>query len=891
MKTLKQILPIVIFTALIYCNTACDKTSSKGNNDSKTSIISNTINISSTDNSGNVLPTLPTPLYGLTIDINEFYCNPNYDINLDSLSFEELRLLRSIPYARNGQWFKEGEICEKLNTIGQYVQDLKPIVKQYAQDKLNDKKSKYWETWFNNYPETYDLICLNDDETAFVKRVDNRIAELEKDKHVIVDGIVLPNAKLLYNRSYVDISDAKFWENLQKQNFAISNDQYDQLFNPYELYDNLPVYVTTDLYLHTYHMYFSWLLKRLETKHFLPSIKNLCTDLYKSSLQYIDSAQNVDEKKLAEFAATFYAIAIKLATDEDVAPMPESIKNNYDNELANIMGEVDANSSFMSIDDLVFPYSLFKPRGNYTRTEEGKRYFKCMMWLQTARLSLRESLFLAYQFNQSSNETKDTYYSVCDAITFIMGEPDNVSIAQISDILDKELGIKFVKDICQIDLDNAMEKVFLITIPKLRSVNLKFDKLDEPTKNFITMNSANTDYTIVNFMPQRYVPDNEILGTMYDSVPNANRAYPCGLDVFDAFGSSTAANILDSTDNYAKEWNRYDAKRKQMRKKFSEYGNYDQTMYNKWLESLITLQKKDKSLPGHMKTSAWEKKNINSSLGSWAELKHDAILYAKQPWGAEMGGGDDDYYPISLPSPEYFQNYLEPNIQFWEKLKEVLDLNVSILKRIGYYDDIIEKRTNDLIYEVNFCINVSNKELNNIKLTETEDYTLERIGGTFEYKTLHLLESDDNSWLESWHDISGPDTCIAIIADVFTRGVENCSKNGILYVASAKANTIYVIVERNNQTYLTRGAVYDYREFVGPMGNRLTDEEWQISLGKEKNAGNRPAWMSDLYTKKKIRINKKAGDRDMPFWLIHYYYDEELNETRQELTDIYNTWW
>ena len=65
----------------------------------------------------------------------------------------------------------------------------------------------------------------------------------------------------------------------------------------------------------------------------------------------------------------------------------------------------------------------------------------------------------------------------------------------------------------------------------------------------------------------------------------------------------------------------------------------------------------------------------------------------------------------------------------------------------------------------------------------------------------------------------------------------------------------------------------------------------QISLGKEKNAGNRPAWMSDLYTKKKIRINKKAGDRDMPFWLIHYYYDEELNETRQELTDIYNIWW
>ena len=39
--------------------------------------------------------------------------------------------------------------------------------------------------------------------------------------------------------------------------------------------------------------------------------------------------------------------------------------------------------------------------------------------------------------------------------------------------------------------------------------------------------------------------------------------------------------------------------------------------------------------PYFMLTPQWEKKNLNAALASWAELKHDAILYAKQPMGAE----------------------------------------------------------------------------------------------------------------------------------------------------------------------------------------------------------------------------------------------------------------
>lgn len=887
----KQILPIAVSIALIFGTLACNKSNKKSNGSETAAVTESSVGAESDDDVAKLenldLQTdennAARDYYSLSVNFSEFYSNPNYDIALDGLSYEELRLLRSIPYARNHHWFKEGEICEKLCTIKQYKLDMKPVAKQFTQEVLDSTHSQYWQTWFDNYPKTYSLITLNDDEKAFVKRVDERLAEFERRRHVEVEGVKLPNSQLLYNKSYVDIADAKFWQNLQKQNFAIADDQYSQLFNPYELYDKLPVYVTTDLYLHTYHMYFSWLLKRLETNHFLPAIQEMCKTMADSSYMAAFNAKSETEKMLAETATEFYAIAANLASGAETVKVPAAAKKYYDSEMRNIMTEIDGRSKFMGVDN--FAYSLFKPRGNYTRSEESKQYFKSMMWLQTARFNLQQTLYLAYQFKHSSDEVKKLYFSVHDAISFLMGEPDNISITELADILGTELGITSVEDIC-----NPQNVKNADTIIKRKFSD--HAKIQTSVKD-----------VVVNFMPQRYVPDNEVLGAMHDSVPNAARAFPSGLDVFDAFGSTTAGNIIDTTDNNAMLWNKFESRRDEMHQKFSHFGDFNATMYNKWFESLIVLQKKEKEWPAHMKTSAWERKNMNAALASWAELKHDAVLYSKQQWGAEMGDGGDDDYPVYLPNPDYFDNYVEPNIKFWEKLKEVLELNVEMLKKSGYYytDNRMQKETRNLIDAVDFSISIAKKELKDEKLTENENFRLSWIGGEFESLTLLFL-SDDDYRLDGWYEVEGADTCIAVVADVFTRAIENCGKNGILYAATAKANTIYVVVERNSQIYLTRGGVYDYREFTTPLDeSRLTDEEWQAQLRTNPTKG-RPDWIKNLFTNKLIKINKKAGDRDYPFWMVKvtYEYNEETKRYKHieelgtdSLTDYWykNAWW
>lgn len=236
-----------------------------------------------------------------------------------------------------------------------------------------------------------------------------------------------------------------------------------------------------------------------------------------------------------------------------------------------------------------------------------------------------------------------------------------------------------------------------------------------------------------------------------------------------------------------------------------------------------------------MQTNEWGKKNLNTALASWAELKHDAILYAEQPQAAECGGAGP-------PSP-ITVGYVEPNVKFWSKIIELLDLTEDMLKRNKFFKDDIESKTKSMRENAEFLLSASKKELKHEKLSEQEYHTIEAIGASTEYLTLSIVEPD--KYLQGWENVLGPDKSIAVVADVYTRNVQDCPKDGILHVATGKANDIYVVVEIEGYLYLAKGATFSYFEFIRPLNVRLTDEEWQKTLeGKETPAI--PQWLKDI---------------------------------------------
>lgn len=149
--------------------------------------------------------------------------------------------------------------------------------------------------------------------------------------------------------------------------------------------------------------------------------------------------------------------------------------------------------------------------------------------------------------------------------------------------------------------------------------------------------------------------------------------------------------------------------------------------------------------------------------------------------------------------------------------------------------------------EAEFLLRISMKELQKQRITNEEYDQIRVLGSRFEYLSLDMLR-DPDQYLDSWDNVQGPDKNIAVIADVYTANALNNppDRRSILYEGVGDADEIYVVVEIDGYLYITRGAVFSYRELKRPLGTpRLTDEEWQDMLKKAPDTG-RQEWMKDI---------------------------------------------
>jgi hypothetical protein len=335
-------------------------------------------------------------------------------------------------------------------------------------------------------------------------------------------------------------------------------------------------------------------------------------------------------------------------------------------------------------------------------------------------------------------------------------------------------------------------------------------------------------------MPQRYQPDGEVLQEMvdYDSDPTL-RATPKGLDFFAAMGVSAAEQILIDE---GQKWKGFESQLGKMKQRMQEI-NWNETIATQWMNALKVISDKDSQRPYFMVSPEWSLKDLNAMLASWAELKHDAILYAKQPMGAECGGG-------GIPEP-VVKGYVEPNVGFWKKAIELLDNTEKLLKEQNMLTEKVSTATERIREEAQFLLAVSEKELAGKPIEEEEYDQIECIGATFENISLDLVRQEDQ-YLMGWSDVQGADRKVALVADVYTANADNNPDKSILFEAVGAADEIYVVVEIDGYLYLTHGAVLSYREFIQAIDEpRLTDEEWQKMLEQNPRKGE-PEWMKRI---------------------------------------------
>jgi hypothetical protein len=125
-----------------------------------------------------------------------------------------------------------------------------------------------------------------------------------------------------------------------------------------------------------------------------------------------------------------------------------------------------------------------------------------------------------------------------------------------------------------------------------------------------------------------------------------------------------------------------------------------------------------------------------------------------------------------------------------------------------------------------------------IRLSEPAGKELRFYGGRLERLSARIVLGGKG---DQWFNIgSETDRDMALIADTGT------GPDGIDYLEQAvgRAAEIFVVTPAVGKLWLTRGAVFDYYEFIS--GSRMNDEEWQALL-KEDGAPARPGWTKSFF--------------------------------------------
>ena len=300
---------------------------------------------------------------------------------------------------------------------------------------------------------------------------------------------------------------------------------------------------------------------------------------------------------------------------------------------------------------------------------------------------------------------------------------------------------------------------------------------------------------------------------------------PRGLDVFAVFGSEEALAILKEEGDTA--YKGYHDMLAFLRKDVGAMMQQrkEENLYYAWLYALQPLLKtpEGKSVPGFLKTNAWTRKSLATGLASWAELRHDTILYVKQSYTSTLRS--------KPPRPRVTPGYVEPYPAVYTRIAAMIKKMRTDLGTLGVMPKGLENNYKQFETICGKLAAISQKELNGEKLTDEEYLWISSVA-------MQLKSSTRLPYELRKKILSGTDSHMAIIADVHT---DTNSKN-VLEEAVGTPFVLTVNMRIDGKMTTLSGAVFSYYEFKHPMKDRLTDEAWQEMLKKTERPA-LPAWL------------------------------------------------
>lgn len=675
--------------------------------------------------------------------------------------------------------------------------------------------------------------------------------------------------------------------NTDPDDYTSRYDDWSALYNKIRggsIYDRAPedsVFITSDYLLHIYYKLVSKQLEYLEETKLYPDLTTLTDYLFAKSLEnYQNSSDPANQESFARLTAYFAvpkAILTAVKQDSEIdqsigAVVLDNDSDSYEQVKAQLvlledqlrpdmyqlaLEELDllmqaeiAQASPLFGDlinqaDLEYltDYSQFQPRSHYNRNPILRSYFRAMTWygqnnffLQSKDLT-RDAINMSLLFAETGGEQMFTLWSdMGQVIAFLVGPRDDLSLGEYLISLKNNSTDNQIK-VNEQFIEQVQASLATVDGPQIMSSLVYGDEIFSLTKDELQENTKG-----FRLMAPRFTPDAFIFSTLTQGDElvdeKTGEKLPSNttpLLVMSIFGNNLAKDLSQNwIENNAPQSKNVLADRlNTLDQLFSNKTEKEWTnnFYWSWLYTLKALFKdySGDDYPMFMQKPAWQNKNLQTALGSWTELKHATLLYAKQSY-AEMGDSGDERAIPPVP-----KGYVEPDIEFLDRLLALSKMTLNGLSQKGLVDDIFLGRHETFIEALEFFREIAVKQLANQTISDEDFEKLRTISDSFVWSVLQPLPGEE--YTED-HVRS------AIVADVHTDGL----RQKILYVANGIPNYIYVAVSDANGTRLTKGLTYSYYEFEGDLGKRLTDQDWrELNYTQDKSQlPNMPDWNADL---------------------------------------------
>jgi len=348
-------------------------------------------------------------------------------------------------------------------------------------------------------------------------------------------------------------------------------------------------------------------------------------------------------------------------------------------------------------------YTQFTPRSHYVKSSVLRSYFRAMIYLGRNGYLLKDNglsdallvtLLLASPGPDGQPLLKD-WQRIMEITGFFAGKSDDISYPEWRNFLVKVLGTE------KLAAGEALNPATLAKISQrlgeLQGPRILSEVIIDPSVFTATKEQLLESTKSMRLFGQRFTFDGWIfsrLTTGQEKTPVRLPSMPSALFIPAALGDKAALGFADqylqnlSPPFSPEETAGFNGRLPEVTADLGKIGDPEwfSSMGGAWLKLLGTLTSSyGRGYPLYMQDRLFPVKQVESFLGSYTELKHDTLLYAKQNY-AEMGGDGGEGTPPPVP-----KGFVEPNLPFWETLGRLVAYVEAGFRKYGVFKGELEE--------------------------------------------------------------------------------------------------------------------------------------------------------------------------------------------------------